>query len=75
MHELCKFTFEHKQFRIILGDYVSVIYKICFNFLRFEKFDIEKLKTDPMNLLLDVEYIVEEHVSSAKRLQFFTIIG
>lgn len=41
---------------------MSAIFKICFDFLRFEKFDIEKLKSDPMNLMIDIEFIVDDRV-------------
>ena len=66
LYELCSFCFSHKQLRMVLAEHVSAIFKISFSFLKFERFDIEKLKTDPMNLLLDIEYIVEDHVSSSR---------
>lgn len=63
VNNVVDFSFAHQELLNQLDDQVKSIYEVCFNFLKFQLFDIEKLTTNPIDLLVDIEDITGTNVS------------
>lgn len=48
-------TFSYPELRDKLNSQVRPIYEVCFSFLKFQQFDLDKLAQNPFDLMVDIE--------------------
>lgn len=62
VNNVVELTYNYSELSSKLDNDVKLIYEVCFNFLKFQQFDLNKLSDNPFDLLVDIDDITGQCV-------------
>lgn len=64
LENIAEFTYDNEKLRTKLNDHIGQLFFSCFKFLKFQNFDVQKLKSNPLDLIIDIENMIGDCVSA-----------